>query len=412
MHVHHGSLQLLVVQVVHVADQQGHFVGGCQDGRRRRWGRRGTLLLSLLPSAHRGDTPLWLVSLSPSTRVPHGAPWPSGASWGDTGDGHNPTGPPTPPGQALTIQLAGATTLRGAWKERNTMPRPHSAWGAQRAERQGPARSAPTYLHPPPARSLQRRRAAGLRQRGESGSPMCSSISQHRLESPKTAGQPQEGFGQGGQSGARIPHVGWGGHGGLSRALTDLHVHFPAPDLVEEVEHTAGVAAPLGRRHQLHLPAGQRKWLGRCVVLFSAAPCRAVPCRALQGVPRYLELGCLRTLHGAPVPEPLILGRGVADGCALQRQCVPLGQAARPRLPQDLQPCHGRAVTAGWGGDGVENLVPSHSRALQSCSWAPGPSLAGPGTHGWHEPAGTRMTQGIRLLRGHRHPNKPTDPHG
>lgn len=114
VHVHHGSLQLLVVQVVHVADQQGHFVGGCQDGRRRRWGRCGTLLLSLLPSAHRGDTQLWLVSLSPSTRVPHGAPWPSGALWGDTGDGHNPTGPPTPPGQALTIQLARATTLRGA----------------------------------------------------------------------------------------------------------------------------------------------------------------------------------------------------------------------------------------------------------------------------------------------------------
>lgn len=140
---------------------------------------------------------------------PHGAPWQSRASWGDTGDGHNPTGSPTPPGQALTIQLAGAATLRGAWKERNTVPRPHSAWGAQRAERRGPARSAPTYLHPPPARSLQRRRAAGLRQRGESGSPMSSSISQHRMEPPKTTGQPQEGFGQGGRVEPEYPT--WGG---------------------------------------------------------------------------------------------------------------------------------------------------------------------------------------------------------
>jgi len=72
VHVHHGCLQLLVVQVVHVPDEQGHFVGGCWDGRGRRWGRSWTLPLSPPPSAPRGDP--WLRPLSPGTGVPQGAP--------------------------------------------------------------------------------------------------------------------------------------------------------------------------------------------------------------------------------------------------------------------------------------------------------------------------------------------------
>lgn len=85
--------------------------------------------------------------------------------------------------------------------------------------------------------------------------------------------------------------------------------------------------------------------------LLHAVPCHAVPCCTRQGAPQYLELWCPCTLHGTPVPEPLVLRRRVADGSALQQQRVPLSQAARLWLPQDLQPRHGGAVTAGWGGD-------------------------------------------------------------
>lgn len=70
-----------------------------------------------------------------------------------------------------------------------------------------------------------------------------------------------------------------------------------------------------------------------------AVPCCAAPGHAVRHHARvlpYLELGCLRTLQGALVPEPLVLGRGVADGSALQHQRVPLSQMARLRLPQDL----------------------------------------------------------------------------
>lgn len=90
-------------------------------------------------------------------------------------------------------------------------------------------------------------------------------------------------------------------------------------------------------------------------MLHCATPCHAMPCRAMPEAPPYLELRCLCSFHGVPVPEPLVLGRGVAKGCALQRQRVPLSQAARPWLLQDLQPCHARAVAAGWGRGRVAN---------------------------------------------------------
>lgn len=89
--------------------------------------------------------------------------------------------------------------------------------------------------------------------------------------------------------------------------------------------------------------------------LHCATVCLAMPCCAVPEVPSYLELGCLCSFHRVPVPEPLVLGWGVPNGSALQRQCVPLSQAARPRLPQDLQPCHGRAVATAWGRDRVAN---------------------------------------------------------
>lgn len=90
-------------------------------------------------------------------------------------------------------------------------------------------------------------------------------------------------------------------------------------------------------------------------MLHCATLCHALPCCAMPEVPPYLELRCLCSFHGAPVPEPLVLGWRVANGSALQRQRVPLGQAARPRLLQDLQPHHGRAVATGWGRDRVAN---------------------------------------------------------
>jgi len=101
----------------------------------------------------------------------------------------------------------------GRERRRATAPRcPGSAAG--RAG--GAARSAPTYLHPPPARSLRRRRAVGLRQRVGVRDPTHGSTSHHSLGPPKTAGQRWEGF-TAGQSRARAPHARRGGPRGVPR---------------------------------------------------------------------------------------------------------------------------------------------------------------------------------------------------
>lgn len=115
--------------------------------------------------------------------------------------------------------------------------------------------------------------------RGDVRHPMHGITSQHGLQSPQNCGAAMR---------ALLGTEQVGGHGGLSGALTDLHVHLLAPQLVEEVEHAAGVAAPLGCCHQLHLPAGQSRSLGQC-----ARPCCTVPhCDMLCHI-----VPCQRSLH-------------------------------------------------------------------------------------------------------------------
>lgn len=143
-------------------------------------------------------------------------------------------------------------------------------------------------------------------------------------------------------------------------------------------------------------------------VLCCPTPCSAAPHRALlpHAVPRcatqcqtrglqYLELWCSRTLHGAPVPEPLVLRRRVAEGSALQHQRVPLGQAARPWLLQDLQPRHAGAVTAGCGWEGQQ----ISTRPWQGCTQlASAPQCPAGATH---SPIGEQCpTEAIPSPRG------------
>jgi len=89
--------------------------------------------------------PRWSAALHPKH------PWASGASWGDTGDGHSLTGPPAAPGQALTVQLARAAALRGAWKRETPCHSP-----AVPRERGGQSRGGCSLCpHLPPSPSCQ-----------------------------------------------------------------------------------------------------------------------------------------------------------------------------------------------------------------------------------------------------------------
>lgn len=290
-----------MVQVVHVAHQQCHFVGGCRDRRRHR----GTL--TLFPASH--------ITLQP----PQG-PLP-------LLDGISPYSWLGLPGSGESAKREMVATA------------PSTAMGQCH------------HLHLPPSPSCQ-------------GAPEA-----------KSRGPGQHKVGSGGSShgaaGLRSTQgaVGWGA-ADAEVTLTDLHIHLLAPQLVKEVEHTTGVRAPLSCRHQLHLQ-GMESWDHRatpcCATPCPAAPCPAAPCRATQCQTRalqHLEPWSSCTLHGAPVPEPLVLRRWVPQGSALQHQRVPLGQAARLWLLQDLQPRHAGAVTAGCGWEGRQ----IGTRPWQGCS--------------------------------------------
>lgn len=125
--------------------------------------------------------------------------------------------------------------------------------------------------------------------RGEVRDPMHGIMSQHGLESPQNCGAAMR---------ALLGTEQVGSHRDLSGALTNLHIHLLAPHLMEEVEHAAGVAAPLGRCHQLHLPAeGSRRHGPDHAALCHTVPCYAMLCYARgpfipgAGVPVLLPRG-------------------------------------------------------------------------------------------------------------------------